>query len=137
MRDRIIAEAKTWLKTPWHHQGRIKGAGVDCAYFLVEVYSAVGLIQSVDLGEYPPDWHMHRDEPLFTDILEGYAYPVDEPLPGDIAMFKFGRAAAHGSIVMEWPLIIHAFKDERMVTISDASRALADRFSGIYRITGL
>lgn len=137
MRDQIIAEARTWLKTPWHHQGRIKGVGVDCAYFLIEVYSAVGLINIFDLGEYPPDWHMHRDEPRFLNYLKEYTDPVEDPLPGDIAMFNFGRTAAHGSIVIEWPVIIHAYKDERMVVMSDSSRALAHRFAGVYRVKGL
>ena len=25
-----VAEALTWLGTPYHHQGRVKGVGVDC-----------------------------------------------------------------------------------------------------------
>lgn len=25
-----VTEALTWLGTPYHHQGRIKGVGVDC-----------------------------------------------------------------------------------------------------------
>ncbi|SHM10687.1 hypothetical protein SAMN05216428_1144 [Nitrosospira sp. Nsp11] len=135
----IVDQAMTWLKTPWHHQGRVKGAGVDCAYFLVEVFADAGLIPRIDLGEYPPDWHIHRDEPRFLNVLKNYADLTEQdPLPGDIAMFRFGRTASHGSIVVEWPLIIHAYKDERMVTISDASRGpLADRLDGIYRLRGL
>ena len=30
MRDSIVAEARTWLDTPYLHQGRRKGHGVDC-----------------------------------------------------------------------------------------------------------
>ena len=27
--DLAVAEALTWLGTPYHHQGRVKGVGVD------------------------------------------------------------------------------------------------------------
>ena len=33
-RERLIAEAKEWLGTPYHTAGRIKGAGCDCGTFL-------------------------------------------------------------------------------------------------------
>ncbi len=31
------------------------------------------------------------------------------PLPGDIALFRFGRTFSHGAIVVEWPRLIHAY----------------------------
>lgn len=33
-----VAEALTWLGTPYHQQGRVKGVGVDCGTLLCEVY---------------------------------------------------------------------------------------------------
>jgi cell wall-associated NlpC family hydrolase len=29
-REAVIAEARTWLGTPWHHQASLKGVGCDC-----------------------------------------------------------------------------------------------------------
>jgi hypothetical protein len=26
----VVASARTWIDTPYHHQGRLKGVGVDC-----------------------------------------------------------------------------------------------------------
>lgn len=135
-REAIVAEARTWLKTPWHHMARIKGAGVDCAQLLLGVYHACGHIPDVDLGYYPPDWHLHQELPRFLQVLMQYADPIPGPaLPGDVAMFQYGRHAAHGSIVVEWPYIIHAFRDEGAVTVSDvaASPALTARFRGFWR----
>lgn len=138
-RDAIVAEAMTWLRTPWHHQARVKGAGVDCAQFLVGVFEGVGLVPALDLGYYPPDWHLHQGRPRFLQTLAQYAAPVAAPLPGDIAMFQFGRHAAHGSIVISWPLIIHAYRDERRVVLSDvaASPALTERLAGFWRVRGI
>ena len=37
-RNRVCRIARSWLGTPYHHMGRVKGAGVDCAMFPLEVY---------------------------------------------------------------------------------------------------
>ena len=133
----IVAEALTWLGTPWHHMARVRGAGVDCAQFLIGVYSAVGLVPEFDTGHYPHDWHLHRDETRFLDFLLQHAEPTDEPLPGDVVMFRYGRHAAHGGIVIAWPLIIHAWMDERAVCLTDVEHSpIADRVAGFYRIRG-
>lgn len=138
MRDAIIAEAMSWMSTPWHHAARVKGAGVDCAQFLIGVYAAVGLVPEIAVDHYPPDWHLHRDEPRFLGYLLQYADAVESPLPGDVVMFQYGRHAAHGSILVAGETIIHAWRDERRVTLTDlAVSPLAARRAGAYRLKGL
>jgi cell wall-associated NlpC family hydrolase len=40
----------------------------------------------------------------------GYAREIPgPPLPGDVAVFKFGRTFSHGAIVLAWPRVVHAF----------------------------
>lgn len=140
IREQVVAEAMSWVKTPWHHMARVKGGGVDCAQLLLGVYAAIGLVPARKLGYYPPDWHLHQDRPRFLEILAEHAEPVDAPaLPGDVAMFKYGRHAAHGSIVVGWPLIVHAYRQERAVVVSDAERDqdLAARLNGFWRLKGI
>lgn len=138
IRDKIVEEAMSWLRTPWHHRGRIKGAGVDCAQFLCAVYEEVGLTPHIDLGYYPIDWHMHQDRSRFLEKLLDYAELVESPMKGDIAMFRFARHPAHGSIVIEWPKIIHAYTEARCVTLDDATKGrLPKRQAGFYRLKGL
>jgi cell wall-associated NlpC family hydrolase len=137
LRAAIVAEARSWLGTRWHHEARRKGVGVDCGQLLIAVYSAVGAVPSFDTEHYPADWHLHRGEQRFLELLLQYAEPVvDEAKPGDIAMFNFARADAHGAIVVAWPEIIHAYAITKCVTLDDAMRnaELADRFAGIYRL---
>lgn len=43
-RQAVVAEAKTWIGTGFHHEARIKGAGVDCAQLLIAVFSACGFV---------------------------------------------------------------------------------------------
>lgn len=108
-RAAVVAEARSWLGTPYHHRGRIKGAGVDCAMLLAEVYHRAGLIPALDIGHYPMDWHLHRDVEQYLGWVERHASRTDLALPGDVVLFRFGRCFSHGGIVLDWPRIIHAY----------------------------
>ena len=125
-RAAVVAEAMTWLGTPFHHQGRVKGGGVDCAMILAEVYERCGLVAPVDAGYYPPDWHLHRDAERYLERLFALAREIagpplgPEPLPGDVAVFQFGRTFSHGAIVIDWPRLIHAYW-QRGVVWGDAT----------------
>lgn len=101
--------------------GRIKGAGVDCAMFPLEVYREAGLIPDLDMPFYPQDWHLHRSEEIYLGIVQRFAREVEQPLPGDFVLYHFGRTWSHGAIVLDWPLIIHAVIG-RGVILSDGER---------------
>jgi len=105
----VIEEARTWLGTPFHHAARVKGAGVDCLMLLAEVYHRAGIVAAIEPPFYVPDWHLHRDAERYMQGLLQYARPIAEPLPGDIALFRFGRTYSHGAIVVGWPRLIHAY----------------------------
>jgi len=107
-RAAAVAEARTWLRTPYHHMGRMKGAGADCATLLIEVYAAAGLIENFDPGYYPQDWMKHRDEERYLGWVEKYCVPTEAPQPGDLVLYKIGRCFSHGAIVIAWPTCIHA-----------------------------
>lgn len=49
----VIAEARTWIGTPFAHQGRIKGEWCDCAGLIVGVARALG-ISTFDYTQYGP-----------------------------------------------------------------------------------
>lgn len=123
-RAAVVAEALRWLGTPYHHAARIRGAGVDCAMLLAEVYRAAGVVPAVAPEAYPPDWHLHRDIERYLGWVERHARPTEAPLPGDAVLFKVGRCFAHGAIVIDWPGIVEA-RLGLGVIISDA---LADQF---------
>ena len=107
-RAAIVAEASTWLGTPYHHLGDVKGAGVDCAMFLVRIFVDTGLVPAFDPRPYPVDWHLHRSEERYLGTVLDQAHEVTVPAPGDIALFKFGRTLSHSALVVAWPRIIHA-----------------------------
>jgi cell wall-associated NlpC family hydrolase len=128
-RQRVLAEAKSWLGTKFHFEACVKGAGVACGPLLVAVYGAVGIPVPQQVGHFPADWHLHSTEERYLDVVTQYARPIDDPQPGDVVLFRVfrNRPFCHGGIVVEWPLIIHA-ADRASVEYLDVSQtALAKR----------
>lgn len=130
----IVAEALSWADTPYHHQACVKGAGVDCAMFLVGVYCGLGLIEKIDPRPYQVHWHLHRGEERFLKHLARVSERVYSPQPGDVAMFRFGRCTSHGAIVLDWPRIIHSYIGQGVVEADATKGDLVGRFVGWYRI---
>jgi cell wall-associated NlpC family hydrolase len=122
-RQAVVSEARTWLRTPYHHMGRVKGAGCDCAMFPAEVYAAAGVIPPiVGVDYYPEQWNLHRDAERYLDVVLRYAREVAAPTgPGDFVLWRWGRTLSHGAIVIAWPTIIHSVKPEG-VRLDDALR---------------
>lgn len=138
VRERVVSMALEWLGTPYHHEGGVRGAGVDCAMLLVRVFHAAGLIPDIDPRPYPADFMLHRDEERYLGWVRQYADEVTEPLPGDVVLYRVGRCYAHAGIVLDWPEIIHAFRDEGAVVRGrfDTGR-LAKRPMQIWRARGV
>jgi Cell wall-associated hydrolases (invasion-associated proteins) len=108
-RKRIVEIARSWLGTPYHHQACLKGVGVDCAQLLVGVYQEFDPTVYANIPAYSPQWHLNRGEEKYLEVVRRHMTEIDgPPLPGDIAMWKFGRCFSHGAIVVAWPLVIHA-----------------------------
>jgi cell wall-associated NlpC family hydrolase len=124
-RERIVSEAKSWLRTPFHHEARVKRVGVDCGMLLLEVFEGVGLIPHLSPPHYGPDFMMHRKEEWYLAYVQQFADELtDGPpyLPGDVLLFRHGRIFSHGAIVINWPRIIHASAPDRVVLDADATQ---------------
>ena len=130
----VITVARSWLGTPYHHHGRVRGAGVDCAQLLAAAYGDVGLVPVLDLGNYPVQWHLHRGDEVFLGWLQrAGAAPVQasaQPQAGDVGVWRYGRAYSHGGIVVAGgadPLIVHAYIGRGVVLSRASDEPLAGR----------
>jgi cell wall-associated NlpC family hydrolase len=136
-RAAVVDEATAWIGTPWHHEARVKGHGVDCGQLLAAVFEACGLVPRVEVEPYPQDWALHRGEERFLKTVESYARRVDRPaLPGDIVLFRYGRCISHAGIVAAWPSIVHAYLCTRSVTLDDVLKNadLGRRLVGVWTL---
>jgi cell wall-associated NlpC family hydrolase len=126
-RHRFIAEALTWIGTPFRDQADVKGGGVDCAMLLVRSAAATGLITIPPSNPrwprpYPPQWHLHRDEERFLAIVGQLGVEVvRNPIHGDVIVYRVGRCFSHGGIIIENDHIVHAYYKTQSVVISPLS----------------
>lgn len=132
-----VKEALTWLGTPYHHQGRIKGVGVDCGTLICEVYEKVGLMNHLDPRPYPQDWHLHQMGERYLEHVKSVCFEVEDPQPGDIVLYKVGLCASHAGIVIEWPMIIHSFLKSGVILQDGTKGSMARRIVGFYRMNPL
>jgi cell wall-associated NlpC family hydrolase len=133
-RAAIVAEARSWVGTPYHHLAGVKGEGVDCAMLLCEVLRTVGLVPAdYDPRPYPVQWFLHRSEERFVSQLLERARRTEDPQPGDIAMYRFGRCAAHGAFVVDDELIVHAYRPSGKVELLER-RALVHRLDSHWAV---
>jgi NlpC/P60 family putative phage cell wall peptidase len=116
-RAAVVAQARSWIGTPYHNCADIKGVGVDCGMLLVRVFVDTGLCPPFDPRPYPPDWHLHRGEEKYLEFIFDRGRPVAEPRPGDVAVFRYGRTFSHGGIVTSAKpfTLVHASNDARRV----------------------
>lgn len=131
-RAAIVAEAHSWLRTPYVHCANVKGAGVDCAMLLVEIGKAVGRVPAdFDPRPYEPEWYLHRSEERYMAGLDRFMHRVSVGRPGDVQLFRFGRCAAHGGLIVSDELMIHAYRPHGNVCLHER-RALADRHDSFW-----
>ena len=125
-RAAVIAEARTWIGTKFHHEANIKGVGVDCGHYVYSVFRAVGLIPELEIPYYPADFLMHRSDEWFLALALEHGVLIDHSisLPGDIAFFRIGRIFSHIGIITEWPWILHASAMERMVLLGRGDQGI-------------
>lgn len=136
-RAAIADEALSWVGTPYHHLGRVKGpqGGVDCGMLLYEVFARANVLEPFEIKTYEPQWHMHHDGEQYVDYIlqrtnEVAGPPTRIPESGDIVVWKFGRSFSHGAIVSKWPLVVHAYSKLHKVALQDVSIARYLQFVG-------
>lgn len=133
-RTAVVEESRTWLGTPWKHQGRLKGAGVDCAGLVVCVAKAVG-IELADSFAYS-----HR--PRFDSLKQACELrltliPISEARAGDVLLFTFATWPGHVGILSDDSVLIHAYEPRGKVVEHRMDKWWWSNVSGAYKLPGV
>lgn len=107
----VVDEAMSWLKTPFHPHGHVKGAGCDCLTIVTDPFKSCGIVVQIDVPDYSGHWHLNQGAPeYYLDGMMKYCDEIqlDEVMPADIAVFHFGRAYSHAALVADYPHVIHS-----------------------------
>ncbi|BAT61218.1 hypothetical protein GJW-30_1_03775 [Variibacter gotjawalensis] len=110
--EAAVAEARSWIGTPYQHQASLKGIGCDCLGLVRGVWRALHGAEPQIVPPYAPDWAEASGGETLADALSRYCERADvnAPMAGDIVLFRWrqGLAAKHAAIVSHGGLMIHA-----------------------------
>lgn len=142
-RTEIIAEARTWVGTPWRHQARLKAVGADCIGFIGGVALALG-ISGADEWAHAPECHNYGPQPQGRLMLQGCArfldaIDLDAIDIGDVLMLRFETEPMHFALVSRvLPLyVLHALSTAGKVTEHRVDALWSSRIVRAYRFRGL
>jgi cell wall-associated NlpC family hydrolase len=125
---RVVATARSWMGTRFHHQGRLKKTnahkgGVDCLGLVVGVASELQLqlsdntpltqFDETDYSHYPNSQHLREK---LAKVLS--PIPIAEIQPGDVILLNIDNNPQHLAIVSDRDGgygIIHAYAPARAV----------------------
>lgn len=117
--DEIVAAARGWIGTPYHHQASLKGVGADCLGLVRGVWREVVGEEPEAPPAYEPGWaEMGGLEAMAAAARRHLReIPHAEYRAGDVLLFRW-RAhlpAKHAGIAASRALMVHA-QEQAMVT---------------------
>lgn len=135
--EALVAEAYTWLGTPFRANAAFKGSGVCCHLFVAEVFMAIGAVARQDFPTADPNHSISQTESLiepFMASMPGFAEVEGPTLTGDILGFKIGGCTHHLAIVLRGEEMIHAVRCHGVMINRWDDPMWAKRLTRIWRL---
>ncbi len=126
----VIEAARECLGTPFHHQGRAAGIGLDCIGLLVVALRKAGF-EVQDRTDYLP---RPDGVSLIAGIEAHGAKKVETIQAGDILVFRYGQQPQHVALATSGATLIHAFAPARRVVETAIGDYWRRRLVAVYRI---
>lgn len=133
--DRVVAEALGWVGTPYRHQGRRKGVGVDCVGLVIGVWQSLYGAAPAAPPTYSADWAEASGEERLLEAARRHLREraVREMRPGDVLLFRWRQnlPAKHAGILVGPARFVHAYAGHA-VTVSALLPQWRSRFAGAF-----
>ncbi|MFL5158325.1 MAG: NlpC/P60 family protein [Microvirga sp.] len=107
----ILAEARSWIGTPYRHQASLKGVGCDCLGLLRGVWRGVMGREPELPPPYSPDWAEAGADTLVAAARKHLVeIACDEFTAGDVLLFRWRDTmpAKHCAVATSPDTMIHA-----------------------------
>jgi NlpC/P60 family putative phage cell wall peptidase len=120
--DRVVAEARSWIGTPYFHGASLKGVGCDCLGLVRGVWRAVLGPEPEQAGPYSPDWAEAGGEERLLAAARRHMLETDlaDVRPGDVLLFRWrdGVPAKHLGIATGEGRMVHAHDGAEVTEVS-------------------
>lgn len=104
--EKIIESARSYLRTPWSHTGRVKAVGVDCYGLIACAFNDIGL-KVEDMASYSQsDEYVLLNNYLSKTFVE---VEFDQKNAGDVLVFRGAGMWNHIAIYSGGNLMIHTY----------------------------
>ena len=136
----IIAEARSWIGTPYRHQASLKGVGCDCLGLVRGVWRALNGPEPEAAPAYTADWAEAGGNESLAAAAARHLLPVElaNASPGDVLLFRWRThlPAKHAAILVAADRMVHAHDGAAVAEVYFASfwrrrLAFAFRFPAI------
>lgn len=103
--EAVVRAARDCLGTPFVHQGRIPGVGLDCVGLLAHAFGVAGLPgidANVPYGYPPPPELLERHLAKYLQrVMHG------GPQPADVVVIQIGNRRCHAGLWTESGTVVH------------------------------
>jgi len=104
-REAIVAAARGWLGTPYHHQASVKGVGSDCLGLIRGIWRELYGPEPEAMPPYTPDWGSATGSETLLAAACRHLVKLDDvstARPGDVLVFRMRDegVAKHAGILV-------------------------------------
>jgi NlpC/P60 family putative phage cell wall peptidase len=121
-RAAIIAEARSWIGTPYRHQASLKGIGCDCLGLARGVWRSLHGEEPEAIPAYSRDWAEACGEETLATAAGRHmtAVPLAEIRPGDLVLFALNEhaPAKHCAILVAADRMVHGIEAHPVAEVS-------------------
>jgi NlpC/P60 family putative phage cell wall peptidase len=132
---RIVAAARDWLGTPYHHGASVKGVGCDCLGLVRGIWRETCGPEPEHAGPYTASWYETSVSEKLLRAADRHFIQVGDlsAAPGQILIFRLrsGMAAKHMAIMSTLESMIHA-QEGAPVSEVHMSSWWRRRIAGVY-----
>ncbi len=126
----MIDAARNCIGTPFHHQGRTAGAGLDCIGLIVHAARVAGM----DVEDCT-DYGRNPDGIRLLQALNAHGFEKTEQIQaGNVLVFRFNRFPQHVALATTATAMVHAYAPMGSVVETTIGQSWLNRLTGIYRL---
>ncbi len=139
-RDAVVAMARRWIGTPYHHQASVRGIGTDCLGLVRGVWREIYGTDAEAPPSYSRDWAEASGREAMLDAAARHLVrtPISLIDAGDVIVFRLraGCVAKHAGMLTSPSTMVHAMEGAPVseVTLTHWWRR---RIAGAYRFPHL
>ena len=142
-RAQVVAEARTWIGTRWHHQASIKGVGSDCIGLVAGVARTLGIVGGDEFAVDPAvrGYGREPDPDMLLAACARYLEPVHLPEVqlGDILLLRFSSEPQHFALISQRnpDYMLHAYAQARRIVENRIDAVWRSRIVRAYSYRGV